>query len=558
MFTVTFYSFKGGVGRTLSLMNTAYRLSKRGRTVFILDFDLEAPGVDVFFPSTQPSAGLLDCIAHYSETGTVPPIQDFVSEMTWDNTGKVYYIPAGRRDQNYQSLLAKLNWKDFYGRHEGFFFVENLKAAIQVLYKPDYLLVDSRTGLTDISGICTLQLPDLVVLLFGLNDQNLIGTSQIYRSITHNKLDRSIQTLLVASPVPDVPEFVSIKGERLQRAKELLGTEPDMVLPFNAFVAFKETIIPSEMGEFLNQAYESLCDRIVSCNKADVSTLLREARKSAEAGDAEQAEAVYRQILEANPRDNIAWTEFGSFLRASGKYSDALNAYREAERNSAPPSIYGDIAVTLLYARQSEEARKYLSQYLSFDFNPKAAFRIARAFAFRDQAEAAIEAFERITVRDPDLAASASGEIGNLYLRLNVPERALSHFELSMERAPNSFISAFNVAVTLEKIGRRSDSVEWFTRAATLFERTKFRGRLPGEIAGSLQAIGRAYASTGDPKRAINLLNESMAIAKTVPTTIFSFVQYKNVPAVDFMRENETLMANFLGHSPAIPKDQEA
>ena len=119
-----------------------------------------------------------------------------------------------------------------------------------------------------------------------------------------------------------------------------------------------------------------------------------------------------------------------------------------------------------------------------------------------------------------------------------------------MERAPNSFISAYNVAVTLEKIGRRSESAEWFTRAATLFERTKFRGRLPGEIAGSLQAIGRAYASTGDPKRAINLLNESMAIAKTVPTTIFSFVQYRNVSALDFMRENETLMANFLGHSP--------
>ena len=301
MFTVSFYSFKGGVGRTLSMMNTAYRLSKRGRTVFLLDFDLEAPGVDVFFPSTQPSPGLLDCIAHYSETETVPPIEDFVSEMPWDNAGKVYYIPAGRRDQNYQSLLARLNWKDFYGRQEGFLFVENLKAAIQVLYKPDYLLVDSRTGLTDTSGICTLQLPDLVVLLFGLNDQNLIGTSQIYRSITHNELDRSIQTLLVASPVPDGPEFVSIKGERLQRAKDLIGAEPDVTLPFSAFVAFKETIVPSEMGEFLDQAYESLCDRIVSYNKADVSTLLREARKSAEAGDAEQAEALYKQILEVKP-----------------------------------------------------------------------------------------------------------------------------------------------------------------------------------------------------------------------------------------------------------------
>ena len=38
------------------------------------------------------------------------------------------------------------------------YFVENLKGAIQVNFNPDYVLVDSRTGLTDISGICTLQL----------------------------------------------------------------------------------------------------------------------------------------------------------------------------------------------------------------------------------------------------------------------------------------------------------------------------------------------------------------------------------------------------------------
>jgi tetratricopeptide (TPR) repeat protein/MinD-like ATPase involved in chromosome partitioning or flagellar assembly len=554
MFTTTFYSFKGGVGRTLSLMNTAYRLSKRGRTVFILDFDLEAPGIDVFSSPEESKPGLLDCIAHYSETGEVPPIENFVSEMPWGNPGKVLFIPAGRRDSNYQSLLARLNWKDFYSRHDGFYFVENLKAAIQVVYKPDYLLVDSRTGLTDISGICTLQLPDLVVLLFGLNDQNLIGTSQIYRSITHNRLDRSIQTLLVASPVPDVPEYVSIKGERIQRAKELLGTEPDMVLPFNAFVAFKETIIPSEMGEFLNQAYESLCDRIVSCNKADVSTLLREARKSFETGDSEQAEAIYKQILEANPSDFTAWTEFGSFARATGNHSGALAAYREAERNGAPPSIYGDIAVTLLYEKQFEDAKKYLSQYLSGDFKPNAAFRIARAFAFRDQAEPAIEAFEMIAARDPDLVASASGEIGNLYLRLDSPAKALQHFELSMDRAPNSFISAFSVAIALEKLAKLPDSLQWFTKAIALFERTKIRGRLPGETASWLQAMAHAYASLDDHKKAVSLLNESMAIARTVPTSIFSFVQYKNVPAKEFMQENQELITAFASSFPSEPK----
>ena len=177
MFIVTFYSFKGGVGRTLALMNTAYRLSQQGKSVFVLDFDLEAPGVDVFFPAKASSPGVLDCIAQYLESGSVPPLKQFVSEIPWNNAGKAVYMSAGRRGQNYQSLLGKMNWKDFYARHEGFYFIENLKGAIQVGFKPDYVLIDSRTGLTDISGICTLQLPDLVVLLFGLNEQNLVGTT---------------------------------------------------------------------------------------------------------------------------------------------------------------------------------------------------------------------------------------------------------------------------------------------------------------------------------------------------------------------------------------------
>ena len=44
----TFYSYKGGVGRSLALLNVAYSLVSRGRHVLILDLDLEAPGISGF------------------------------------------------------------------------------------------------------------------------------------------------------------------------------------------------------------------------------------------------------------------------------------------------------------------------------------------------------------------------------------------------------------------------------------------------------------------------------------------------------------------------------
>ena len=48
MYVITFYSFKGGVGRTLALVNVGAHLALQGKSVLLVDFDLEAPGLDSF------------------------------------------------------------------------------------------------------------------------------------------------------------------------------------------------------------------------------------------------------------------------------------------------------------------------------------------------------------------------------------------------------------------------------------------------------------------------------------------------------------------------------
>ena len=45
----TFYSYKGGTGRTMALANVAVLLAKWGYGVLIADWDLEAPGIEYFF-----------------------------------------------------------------------------------------------------------------------------------------------------------------------------------------------------------------------------------------------------------------------------------------------------------------------------------------------------------------------------------------------------------------------------------------------------------------------------------------------------------------------------
>ena len=49
----TFYSYKGGVGRSTALLNTAYALAGRGRHVLVLDADLDAPGLSEFLSHAE-------------------------------------------------------------------------------------------------------------------------------------------------------------------------------------------------------------------------------------------------------------------------------------------------------------------------------------------------------------------------------------------------------------------------------------------------------------------------------------------------------------------------
>src|ERR1039458_4584074 len=131
MYTVTFYSYKGGVGRTLSLMNVAHRLAARGKKVFILDFDLEAPGVDSFPGTPGPQQGIVEYLAYYMTHSAVPELLNYVYELKLEGAGQVLVMPAGFKDSAYQKVLSQIDWKILYSESNGFLLVEDLREAIR-------------------------------------------------------------------------------------------------------------------------------------------------------------------------------------------------------------------------------------------------------------------------------------------------------------------------------------------------------------------------------------------------------------------------------------------
>ena len=95
-------------------MNVATRLCSGGKRVYILDFDLEAPGLDSFditeVAGNRP--GLVEYIKAFDETGQPSPIANFSIDVTpADSEGGLFILPAGRKDSAYQVTLSHLDWK---------------------------------------------------------------------------------------------------------------------------------------------------------------------------------------------------------------------------------------------------------------------------------------------------------------------------------------------------------------------------------------------------------------------------------------------------------------
>jgi MinD-like ATPase involved in chromosome partitioning or flagellar assembly len=174
---VTFYSYKGGVGRSFALANIAILLARWGHRVLTIDWDLEAPGLHEYFAPllpAPPSTGLVELVADFT-AGAVGSTSTYVTHLNIDD-GTVDLLAAGRQDDDYAGLVQGIDWTDLY-QHGFADVLERLRKEWITTY--DFILIDSRTGWADIASICTAHLPDRLVLVFTANEQSIGGAVDV-------------------------------------------------------------------------------------------------------------------------------------------------------------------------------------------------------------------------------------------------------------------------------------------------------------------------------------------------------------------------------------------
>jgi cellulose biosynthesis protein BcsQ len=202
---ITFYSYKGGVGRSMALANIAVLMAKRGLKVLVVDWDLEAPGLEryfSYFEQTAKTGGLLPFFTEVADQmgrdSKLPRYQNHIWKIEVDENHSLSLIPSGRDSHaHYATMLDQFDWRRFFSDGGGD-FIERLRDEWRKDF--DFILVDSRTGMSDIGGICTIQIPDVLVAMFTANEQSMLGVRDIIqaaqRGRQHLAYDRMPLTVL--------------------------------------------------------------------------------------------------------------------------------------------------------------------------------------------------------------------------------------------------------------------------------------------------------------------------------------------------------------------------
>lgn len=273
----TFYSYKGGTGRTMALANVAWILASNGKRVLAVDWDLEAPGLHRYFrpflldKECRSSPGVIDMVWDVSVSAMKPikPAGDsnwyrqysdvlkYAVSLQWTfpKSGRLDLLSAGRQNGAYAARVNSFDWKNFYERIGGGGFLKAVRESMRREY--DYVLIDSRTGVSDTSGICTVELPDTLVVCFTLNNQSIEGSAAVTQSVLNERQRRGGQSLRIF-PVPmrledgekkKLDAGLDYAREHFESLASVAPGEFDVywggvAVPYKRFYAYEEVLAP--------------------------------------------------------------------------------------------------------------------------------------------------------------------------------------------------------------------------------------------------------------------------------------------------------------------------
>jgi len=270
-------------------------LAEEGKRVVILDLDLEAPGIGTLL-EVESERGLLDLLVDGIVTGTVDLEGAHAPARVLDVADRVIVLPAGRLNENFLEKLARLDFSS-HGAHDkppsdGSPVEKALRAilkAVKTKLRPDYIFLDARSGIHDLSGLSLHRLAHTDVLLSRAGEQSYQGFALTLRSLIRLKGAKNVRCTVVHSMATpgDTPAVLEERAEFRQRVYKVFESEiyanmaaqrplldtvdaphQPYVIPFNSEL-LRFASIKSQRSNLMRDEYKFLHQRIIAVASTD-------------------------------------------------------------------------------------------------------------------------------------------------------------------------------------------------------------------------------------------------------------------------------------------------
>jgi Tetratricopeptide repeat/CobQ/CobB/MinD/ParA nucleotide binding domain len=544
---ITFYSYKGGTGRTMALANAACLLAAAGHKVLAIDWDLEAPGLHRYLhpfladPELARTPGIIDLMWDYAATADPTDstdIQEFdlsladpahvatPTSFPIEGTGEagcLHMIGAGTQNTVYADRVRNFDWAGTFSRLGGAAFIRRFAEKCRAAY--EFTLIDSRTGIADTAGIATILLPDRVVLCFTPNRQSVLGIRAIGDSIAVAR--PSLRLLPVVTRVEK-----GVEGWR--DAQSFYRSQLDHLLPANVSASTRDAYWgAAEIVHYPNYALGELlatfCDSPVEQN-----SLLSDMRR------------LVSRIMEGDfmsSREDFPAPQFSQEARTNYsrrvRFRNPRTADLQAALDGDPSS--GLISVLSLAADASQET----------DSDPEWSRQLASALSNlrsrlsnSDRREEAMAASrEAVSIRRRlaetqddaslfDLASSLNNfgiDLSNLGRREEALAASQEAVEIRRRLAqsrpdavlPNLAGSLNNLAVDLSTLGRREEALAASQEATDIYRRLAQTqpDAFLSDLAGTVNNLGNLFFNLGRREEALAASQESVDIYRSLAQT---------------------------------------
>lgn len=222
---VVFFSIKGGVGRSTAMAVSAWSLAQSGKRVMVLDLDLESPGLSsgLLPAERRPTYGITDWLVEDLVDNGDLVFDDMVSTSELSHDGEILVVPAhGAEAGNYIAKLGRV-WMpkiDQQGRGEDWSKrLSRLINELELHWKPDVILIDSRSGIDEVASSCVTDLGAGLVLLFAIDGEQTWSGYQIlfdywYQAGVARQIRERLQLVGAMIPELDGAEYLAGLRER--------------------------------------------------------------------------------------------------------------------------------------------------------------------------------------------------------------------------------------------------------------------------------------------------------------------------------------------------------